>query len=81
LTQDATGKEAFDGYALPALNVGGGFCGCFGKRLAYLEMRIIITTLMLNFEFLPLPEKLAGMDAYEEVFRKSIGAHVKLRAL
>ncbi|KAK4447384.1 cytochrome P450 3A24 [Podospora aff. communis PSN243] len=81
LAQDATGKEVFDAYSLPVLNFGGGFRGCFGKRLAYLELRIIITTLVLNFEFLPLPEKLTGMEAYEEVFRKPRAAHVKLRAL
>ncbi|KAK0610828.1 cytochrome P450 [Immersiella caudata] len=81
LAQDATGKEVYDAYALPSLNFGGGFRGCFGKRLAYLEMRIVVATLMLNFEFLPLPEKMAGLEAWEEVFRKPVTAYVKLRVL
>jgi len=81
LTQDATGKEVFDSYALPQLSFGGGFRGCFGKRLAMLEMRIIVVTLILNFEFLPLPEELSGLEAEEEVFRKPKTSFAKLRAL
>jgi cytochrome P450 len=77
----ATKKEVFDAYALPSLTFGGGFRGCFGKRLAMLELRIIISTLMLNFEFLPLPEQMSSMEAEEEVFRKPKTAFVKLRAL
>ena len=82
LTHDATtGKEVFDAYALPNLTFGGGFRGCFGKRLAMLELRIIVTTLMLNFEFIPLPAEMAGLEAEEEVFRKPKTAFVKLRVL
>ena len=45
------------------------------------ELRIIITTLMLNFEFLSLPEELSSMAAEETVFRKPRMAHVKLKPL
>ncbi|KAK0627962.1 hypothetical protein B0T14DRAFT_601066 [Immersiella caudata] len=75
-----TGKEVFDAYALPSLTFGGGLRGCFGKRLAMLELRIIISTLMLNFEFLPLREEMSGLEAEEEVFRKPKTAFVKLWA-
>jgi len=82
LAHDAiTGKEVFNAYALPNLTFGGGFRGCFGKRLAMIEMRIVVVTLILNFEFLPLPEEMSGLEAEEEVFRKPKTAFAKLRAL
>ncbi len=46
-----------------------------------LELRIIIATLMLNFEFLALPDKLASMAAEETVFRKPRTVHVRLKQL
>ncbi|KAK0615083.1 cytochrome P450 [Bombardia bombarda] len=83
LTRDETqgGKEVFDAFALPALGFGGGLRGCFGKRLAMQELRILIALLVLKFEFLPLPEKVASMEAEEKLFRRPKTCHVKLRAL
>ncbi|KAK0724423.1 cytochrome P450 [Lasiosphaeris hirsuta] len=81
LAQDNKGNEVFDAYSLPALTFGGGFRGCFGKRLAMLEIRIIIATLMLNFEFLPLPAELSSLGAEETVFRKPLTVHVNLKPL
>ncbi|KAK3331867.1 cytochrome P450 [Cercophora scortea] len=75
------GKEVFDKNALPSLVFGGGLRGCFGKRLAMQELRIIIVLLILAFEFQPLPQELAGLEAEEKLFRAPIKAHVKLRAI
>ncbi|KAG5962300.1 hypothetical protein E4U58_003935 [Claviceps cyperi] len=41
----------YDCNAGPMLSFGAGSRGCFGKRLAYLEMRIMITLLVWNFTF------------------------------
>ncbi|KAK4159853.1 cytochrome P450 3A24 [Cladorrhinum sp. PSN259] len=81
LYRDDEGKEVFDAYTMPTLTFGGGYRGCFGKRMAMMELKIIIATIMLNFEFLPLPEELASMAAIEKVFRKPQMANVKLRAV
>lgn len=52
-----------------------------GKKLALRELRIIITLLVLSFEFLPLPEELSGMAAEERLFRRPRMCHVTLRPL
>ncbi|KAG6078501.1 hypothetical protein E4U16_001607 [Claviceps sp. LM84 group G4] len=41
----------YDCNAGPMLSFGAGSRGCFGKRLAYLEMRIMIALLVWNFTF------------------------------
>ncbi|KAK0611972.1 cytochrome P450 [Immersiella caudata] len=81
LTRDAEGREVFDAYSLPTLGFGGGYRGCFGKRLAMMELRIIMVTLVLNFEFLSLPEELAGLEGEEAVFRQPQKIFVRLKQL
>ncbi|KAK4442074.1 cytochrome P450 [Podospora aff. communis PSN243] len=81
LTKDAEGREVFDAYSLPTLGFGGGYRGCFGKRLAMMELRIIVVTLILNFEFLSLPEELAGLEGEESVFRQPQKIFVRLKQL
>jgi len=46
-----------------------------------LELRIIVATLVLNFEFLPLPAHLSGLEAEETVFRKPLTVFVNLKPL
>ncbi|SPQ24085.1 98bcb0d1-d493-4b7c-8817-0a47768b614d [Thermothielavioides terrestris] len=67
---EQTGKEVFNAYAVPSLTFGGGYRGCFGRKLAVMELRIMVVLLILSFEFLPLPEDLRGMSAHEKVFRE-----------
>ncbi|KAK3995706.1 cytochrome P450 3A9 [Cladorrhinum sp. PSN332] len=76
----ANGKETFDGTALPNLIFGGGFRGCFGKKLAMRELKIIIAVLVMEFEFLEVEEKLKSMEGEERLFRRPIKCYVKLRA-
>ncbi len=45
------------------------------------ELRIMIVLLILNFEFLPLPEGLGSMGAIEKLFRRPKTSYVKLRPL
>ena len=46
-----------------------------------MEFRVFIVLLVLNFEFLPLPEDLRSMKATEKIFREPDMPYVKLRAL
>ena len=46
-----------------------------------LEMRIIIAILMLNFDFLPLPAELSGLEAQEYVFRKPLTVFIRPKLL
>ncbi|KAL2270796.1 hypothetical protein VTJ83DRAFT_167 [Remersonia thermophila] len=78
---DKTGKEKFDAYALPSLAMGGGFRGCFGRRMAQMELRIMVVLLILTFEFLELPEEHQSMAAIEGVFREPKHPYARLRIL
>ncbi|KAL7787156.1 cytochrome P450 [Trichoderma ceciliae] len=55
--------DAFNAVAGPVLAFGLGLRGCFGKRLAYLEMRVLITLIIWNFELLQCPPALSGYDS------------------
>ncbi|WDK14963.1 cytochrome P450 monooxygenase [Colletotrichum graminicola] len=53
----------FDPGAGPQLAFGLGLRACFGKRLAYLNMRILFTLLVWNFDLLPCPESLSDYSS------------------
>lgn len=74
-----TGEEVFDMHAGPSLQFGGGLRGCFGKRLAYLEMRILVTIMVWTFEMLPMPEGLGGFEAYDTLTHKPSKCYARLR--
>ena len=72
------GKEVFDALAGPLLTFGLGTRGCYGKRLAYLEMRLIFTLVVWNFELLPCPPELSGYEAMNGVTRKPRKTYARL---
>ncbi|KAI1353473.1 cytochrome P450 [Xylaria sp. FL0043] len=76
-----TGKEKFNAYALPQLAFGGGYRGCSGRKLATMEFRIIVVLLIMNLEFLELPEEFKTPRAIERIFREPETPYVKLRVL
>lgn len=45
------------------------------------ELKIMVVHMILNFEFLPVPEELSSMLAVERVFRSPRVCSVKLRAM
>ncbi|KAL6897204.1 cytochrome P450 [Trichoderma evansii] len=48
---DGKEKEIFDSHAGPNLAFSAGIRQCFGKRLAYMKLRVVITLLIWSFEF------------------------------
>ncbi|KAF2176652.1 cytochrome P450 [Zopfia rhizophila CBS 207.26] len=72
------GKEVFDGAAGAHLTFGLGPRGCFGWRLAYIELSWILVLFNLNFEFQKLPEKLGGYDAVDKLTHQPQQCHVRL---
>ena len=64
------GTETFDNHAGPSMQFGAGLRGCFGKKLAYLEIRILISVLVWTYELLPVPEKLRGHEAFDSLTHK-----------
>ncbi|KAI1843859.1 hypothetical protein JX266_009915 [Neoarthrinium moseri] len=71
-------NEAFDSQAGPFLTFSNGVRGCFGRRLAYLELRILMALLLWNLELGPLPEKLNTWDAVDSLTTKPAKVYVRI---
>ncbi|KAI0853838.1 cytochrome P450 [Daldinia vernicosa] len=66
---DKDGKEICDPTTLAHNAFGGGIRGCFGKRLAMLELRITIALIVMSFKFLPIPPEFNSFQATEQLLR------------
>ncbi|KAI2463749.1 cytochrome P450 [Annulohypoxylon bovei var. microspora] len=77
---DEKGNEVFDATALFQNSFGGGARGCFGRRLAMMELRIMIVLTMMSFKFLPIPPELNSFEAHEQLLRTPRQCFVKLEA-
>ncbi|ORY72131.1 uncharacterized protein BCR38DRAFT_405131 [Pseudomassariella vexata] len=69
----------FDAAAGPQLSFSLGTRGYFGKRLAYLELRILITLIVWNFELLPCPKELSSYNSTLGITNKPNQCYVRLR--
>lgn len=76
---DEKGVETFDVHAGPTLQFGGGLRGCFGKKMAYLEMRIFVALLVWSFDLGVVPEKLRGFEAFDSLTHKPKQCYVVLK--
>ncbi|KAM5352749.1 hypothetical protein ACJ41O_005471 [Fusarium nematophilum] len=76
--QTENGKEVFDSLSGPVLTFGLGTRGCYGRRLAYVEMRLIFTLMIWNYQLLTCPPELSGYEAINGVTRKPQKAYVRL---
>ncbi|ORY67353.1 cytochrome P450 [Pseudomassariella vexata] len=80
LIRGEDGKLTLDAYAIPRLAFGDGPRGCFGRKLAMHELRIMITLTMLSFSILSLsnlPKDHDNMLAWETMFRKPRECYAK----
>lgn len=64
---DENGREAYNPQAGPMLAFSLGPRGCFGRRLAYLELRIVLALLVWNFEFHRLSDELSVHNAVDHI--------------
>lgn len=76
---DDKGVETYNAMKGPFLTFGSGPRGCFGRRLAYLQLRIFWVLLMWNFEFLPVDPELRTQDVVENVGVEPRESYVRLR--
>ncbi|KAF9628978.1 putative cytochrome p450 monooxygenase protein [Lasiodiplodia theobromae] len=72
-------NASFDAQAGPSMPFGGGIRGCFGRRLAYVEMRTFLITILWTFELLKCPDEVSGYEAYDGVVHKPTNCYVRLR--
>ncbi|KAI1501832.1 cytochrome P450 [Biscogniauxia marginata] len=81
LRVDKKGDEVFDAGALPQNAFGGGPRGCFGRRLAMIELKIMIVLVIMSFKLLSLPPELNSSQVYEVLLRTPRQCFVKLEAV
>lgn len=64
---EENGKVIFDKMAGSHLTFGLGTRGCFGRRLAYVELRLFLCLLVWNFSFEPVPNELADSSYVDKL--------------
>ncbi|CAG8051375.1 unnamed protein product [Penicillium olsonii] len=72
------GKECFDSTSGPVLTFGLGPRGCFGRRMAYLELKIVFVLLLWNFELQPVPEALSSYQAVDKLTHQPRFCYLRL---
>lgn len=79
LVQDKeSGTVVFDAQAGPHFALGGGLRGCFGRKLAYLELRLAIVLILWHFKLEPVSEAQASWEPMLQLTRSPVHCYVKL---
>lgn len=76
--QEEDGEESFNALAGPHLAFGLGPRACFGRRLAYLQMRIFVVMIIWNFQLQPCPEELSSFKAVDKMSSQPMQCYVRL---
>jgi cytochrome P450 len=71
----------FDGAAGPQLAFGMGPRTCWGRRLAYMEIKVVISMLVWSFELQPTPAKLSDHSGLEGIARVPKQCYVRLQRI
>ncbi|KAL5592998.1 hypothetical protein FOBRF1_012100 [Fusarium oxysporum] len=79
LSKGDDGQSQFNSSAGPTLPFGLGKRGCFGQRLAYLEMKLVISLIVWSFEFQVCPEDLSSYEDYLGMTRMPKYCYIKLK--
>ena len=78
LTRDEKGAIVYNARAGPQLAFGLGPRGCFGKKLAYVELRIIFVLIIWHFELKKAPPELSGYAAADLLTHQALQCFVRL---
>lgn len=79
LKSDEGRNEVYDSTAGPHLAFGLGPRACYGRRLAYLELRISLVVLIWNFELATCPEELSSWGAVDKLTRTPKMCYIRLK--
>ncbi|KAF9870335.1 cytochrome P450 [Colletotrichum karsti] len=79
ITPDEKGIDEFNAAAGPTSPFGLGLRGCFGRKLSYMELRLLTTLLVWNFELQQCPASLSSYDSTEALTRKPVQCYLKLK--
>ncbi|KAJ0270746.1 hypothetical protein COL940_011480 [Colletotrichum noveboracense] len=80
-SKDDADREVFDATAGPQMAFGLGPRACFGRRLAYLELRMFTVLLFWHFELLRCPDELSGYTGCVGLTVKPTQCYVRLRKI
>ncbi|KAH8888496.1 cytochrome P450 [Thozetella sp. PMI_491] len=72
------GAPVFDSKAGPFLSFSGGSRGCYGKRFAYMELRVLTAMVVWNFTFENVPGHLNTDDVVEVLTRDPAQCFIRL---
>ncbi|RYP77481.1 hypothetical protein DL769_003391 [Monosporascus sp. CRB-8-3] len=78
LTRNEDGKLVFNATAGPTLSFSAGNRGCWGKRLGYLELRIVLSVLVWSFNFEVVPEEIVNWDTYDSLVTAPKDCYIRL---
>jgi cytochrome P450 len=67
LVEDASGELVFEAAAGPLLTFGLGERSCYGRRMAYLQMKQLMTLIVWNFELHKCSKELSGYEASDKM--------------
>ena len=81
LAHDEKGGEIYDALAGPQLAFGLGPRGCFGKRLAYTQLRVMIVLIVWEFELKECPPELSGNKAVDTLTHHPQQCFVRLEVV
>ncbi|KAH9228283.1 hypothetical protein K456DRAFT_1753727 [Colletotrichum gloeosporioides 23] len=70
--------DEFDPQAGPFLSFSNGVRGCFGRRLAYIEFRILMVLTIWNLELCQVPESLQTFDAVDSLMTKPAKCYINV---
>lgn len=77
-TDPDTGDEVYDSAAGPFLSFSNGPRTCWGKRLAMMELKLIVTLLVWNFEFREIAKELMDDTVLDGLFMKPLTCYVQV---
>ncbi|KAF2962924.1 hypothetical protein GQX73_g10651 [Xylaria multiplex] len=80
-SKGSPGDIEFDPTSGPQLVFGLGTRGCYGKRLVYLEMRIVLVLLVWNFELLSCPPAVSTYHSKLIASNEPTHTYVRLREI
>lgn len=78
LKTEADGSKVFDATLGPHLAFGAGPRRCFGRKLAYLELRLAIVLVPWHFELQKVSEHLDSYEPIEQLTHNPVQCYVKL---
>jgi len=76
--ESCDGAEVFNPKAGPHLTFGYGRRACYGKKLAYLQIRILLVMLVWNFELKKCSSELSSYRATQKLTKYAERCYVKL---